>query len=195
MSEPVMMPAAESLPTTAIRTVDRRRRGAPVVVPNGETAAADDAVAEATSRWLTFSLAGVRYAVEVARVQEILRPRPLTPVPGGAHWLAGIMNLRGAIVPVLSLHRLLDQPAAEQTDDSRVLVTDVTGEAVGLQVDAVGGVWHAADRLFEPAPAVGDARATLPVGGVFQRTDGVVLVLDVAAVIGRCAGQAPLPSH
>lgn len=147
---------------------------------------------DATSRWLTFSLDGVRYAVEVARVQEILRPRPLTPLPGAQAWIAGVMNLRGAIVPVLCLHRLLGSAPAEITEDSRILVTDVTGESVGFQVDAVGGVWHAPDRLFESAPPVGDTRRTLPVGGVFQRADGVVLALDVAAVIGQCV---PSPAN
>lgn len=138
---------------------------------------------EPTTRWLTFSLLENRYAIEIDQIREILRPCEPTPVPGAPDWALGVINLRGAIVTVLSLHRLLGRSIPAATEAQRVLVTDVTGEPIGLTVDAVGDVWNAPDRLFEPAPRVADRSDALPVAGVFQRQGDPLLVLDVRAVL------------
>ena len=148
------------------------------------------APAEATTRWLTFGLLDSRYAIEIDQIREILRPCEPTPVPGAPNWMLGVINLRGAIVTVLSLHTMLGRSIPEPTDSQRILVTDVTGEPVGLTVDAVGDVWNAPDRLLEPAPKVADNRAALPVAGVFQRQGAPLLVLDVRAVLDRIGASA-----
>ena len=125
---------------------------------------------EPTTRWLTFSLLENRYAIEIDQIREILRPCEPTPVPGAPDWALGVINLRGAIVTVLSLHRLLGRSIPAATP-------------IGLTVDAVGDVWNAPDRLFEPAPRVADRSDALPVAGVFQRQGDPLLVLDVRAVL------------
>jgi purine-binding chemotaxis protein CheW len=88
---------------------------------------------------LTVGVAGEILALPASTVREVLRPAPLTRVPHAPVSLLGLSNLRGAVLPVLSLARLLGQEAAAPTPASRVVVMD-GGTPVGLLVDSVASL-------------------------------------------------------
>jgi len=88
---------------------------------------------------LTFSLNGERFRLPSGQIMEILRPRPVTRVPNAPPSLLGVSNLRGSVLPVISLARLLGLAAAPATPTTRVVVVD-TGRPVGIVVDQVFGL-------------------------------------------------------
>jgi len=130
--------------------------------------------------WCTFRLAGGDYGVELAHVQEVLRPLPVTRLPLAPPAIAGLINLRGRIVPVVDTCLVLGRGAApaRSTDPAArgafVVVRSAEGP-VALLVDAIGDVRHA-DAA--PLPSL----ATEPVAG---RDPGGSLIACTLALPGQ----------
>lgn len=133
--------------------------------------------------WLGFELGAQRYAVPLARVQEVIRFEPPTPVPGGPPDVLGIINVRGSIVTVFDGGRRLGlPPAAGRGDDSeRVIIFAFGEEMVGMRVHAMGDVLDLRDADVMPPPPGRASRADDPVESVVPFGEGFIALLDVAA--------------
>ncbi|HEX6674919.1 MAG TPA: chemotaxis protein CheW [Actinomycetes bacterium] len=134
--------------------------------------------------WLcTFKVGDRWLGIEVARVQEILRARPATPVPLAPPVVAGLVNLRGQIVTAVDLRRRLELVQQEQEHDPAQVVVDGAEGAVSLLVDEVGDVLEVAEDDFEPPPPTmtGDARELI--SGAWKLPDRLLLALDVDAAV------------
>src|SRR5947209_2133991 len=101
---------------------------------------APDATASAGRQYLTFTLAGRECGVDILAVQEIKGYSPITPIPNAPAAMRGVMNLRGAVVPVVDLRAALHLPEEECTRYTVIVVTRVRGKIVGVIVDAVSDV-------------------------------------------------------
>jgi purine-binding chemotaxis protein CheW len=139
---------------------------------------------ETDQQVVIFRLGTGSYAVDIAAVNEIIRPQPITVVPQAPPFVVGVINLRSSIVPVLDLRSRCGLPAAEQTKDSRVVVVQVNDQSVGLQVDAVSEVTLLAPELIEPAAGLircaGQEQLLI---GVARLDDRLVMLLDLAQAI------------
>jgi purine-binding chemotaxis protein CheW len=101
---------------------------------------------------LSFELDGSPYAVPVERVREILRMRPVTPVPRFPEDVRGIISIRGEIMQVVDLRRRLGVEAVEPTRRTRIIVaTTSTGDAAGMLVDSVRSVMRVPRESIRPA--------------------------------------------
>ena len=94
---------------------------------------------------LIFKVAGERLALPARDVAEIIRPRAVTRVPHGPPSLIGVTNLRGTVLPIISLARLLGHDAAAPSPGARIVVM-ATGAAVGLLVDEISALTPASDE-------------------------------------------------
>ncbi len=102
---------------------------------------------------LAFELDGAGYAVPIERVREIVRMRPITPVPRVPEAILGVISLRGAIIQVLDLRRRLGLPPAETSRRTRIVVLHGEDRQVtGLLVDAVSEVLRVTDDQIRSAP-------------------------------------------
>ena len=97
-----------------------------------------------------FEVAGRVVAIDVARLREIVRYAEPTPLPGAPGEIEGVIELRGALVPVVDLGRALGVGRARPGRRTRIAVAEVEGLVVGLVVDA------ALDMLAAPAASLGD---------------------------------------
>ncbi len=138
-------------------------------------------VAPRSAAWIGFTLAGQQYAAPVERVQEVIRPRDIAPVPGAPEVLLGLMNLRGRLLPVIDGRQRLALKGGAQNDpgSERVLVLDTGGEPAGLLVEAVGDLIRIDEDQIAPVPVGRAARQHDPVRGVVQRAMGFTALLDV----------------
>ncbi|MFH5923007.1 chemotaxis protein CheW [Roseomonas xinghualingensis] len=93
---------------------------------------------------LTVTVAGQTLALPAGAVQEVLRPRPVTRVPHAPPGLLGLINLRGAVVPVVSLARLVGLEEAAPSPSARIVVVNGTAQA-GLLVDSVSALGSVGD--------------------------------------------------
>jgi purine-binding chemotaxis protein CheW len=133
--------------------------------------------------WCTFQLAGGDYGVELARVQEVMRSQPVTRLPHAPHAIAGLMNLRGRIVPVVDTRRLLgiDEPRSGDVARSGGLVVVRGAEGpVALLVDAIGDV-----RRAEDAPPSLPAAESPLIACTLALPGQLLVVLDLDRALER----------
>jgi purine-binding chemotaxis protein CheW len=129
---------------------------------------------------LVFTLNGDPYAIAVERVREIVRLRPITPVPRVPEAIRGVISLRGEVVQVIDLRRRIGLPPVEPSRSTRIVVLHgEDGRLSGLLVDAVSEVLRVTeDRLRPDGP--GDA---VTVSGLCVRGDQFVSLVDLDRVL------------
>jgi len=123
-----------------------------------ETTQADDALEEVsdrnTARWLRLRCNSQVYALELLKVQEVVRPAPLLSLRGTSSAILGVMNLRGQVVPMLDLGSYLHStPIARDpvnNPETRIVVIEERGEVMGLVVSEVEDVTNLYDDQIEP---------------------------------------------
>lgn len=125
---------------------------------------------------LTFTVAETPYAVPVESVREIVRIRPITPIPRISSHVRGVISLRGQIIQVVDLRLRLGLPAAEITRSSRIVVIHADDERVaGILVDAVDEVLRVTEGAILPS-AAGD---TGTVDSLCARGDQFVSLINL----------------
>jgi purine-binding chemotaxis protein CheW len=101
-----------------------------------------------------FEVGGRVVALDVAHVREVVRFQPVTPLPNSPRLIEGVIDLRGAVVPVVDLGRALGMEPMQVTPNSRVAVTVVDGLVVGLLVEAAVEVLQVNANSMEDPPAL-----------------------------------------
>jgi len=126
---------------------------------------------EAVAYWrgVGFILGGKQYVASMEDVSEILTTPKLTLVPGVKHWVQGVANVRGRLVPIMDLAAFLGERVSSQRN-KRVLVIEHGDLINGLVVDAVLGMQHFPEESMQPiAEADVDERVAPYVLGQYQR--------------------------
>ncbi|MBV4473603.1 chemotaxis protein CheW [Pseudomonas sp. B2M1-30] len=159
---------------------------------------------EGDGQYLTFTSGGEMYAIAILGIKEIIEYGGLTVVPMMPDFVRGVINLRGAVVPVIDLAARFGQPNASLSRRSCVVIVEGHSEAegrqdIGLLVDAVSAVLDIAASDVEPAPNFG-ARINAEFISGMARMDGkFVIVLNVDRVLSvddmAVIGTACAPAH
>jgi purine-binding chemotaxis protein CheW len=132
-----------------------------------------------TEQLATFVICGRSYGVPVSRVQEVLRAQPCTPVPLAPGPVAGLMNLRGEVVPVIDLRTRLALPARAPDEATMNVVVRADGEVISLLVDRIGDVVDVEEDAFEAPPDTVGAPARELIAGAYTLPDRLLIALDV----------------
>ena len=134
-------------------------------------------------QYLTFNLAGEEYGIDILKVQEIRGWMPVTKVPNAPVFVRGVMNLRGAIVPVIDLRLRFGLDAVEYTKITVVIVVTVQSDSgsriIGMVVDGVSDVLNVSAADIQPSPDFGTAVHTEFISGLVTIEAGMVMLLDV----------------
>ncbi len=132
----------------------------------------------ATTQYLTVNLAEEEYGIDILAVREIRGWTPVTRIPQAPHYVLGVLNLRGAIVPVLDL-RLRFGLTREDYDATTVtVIVTVAGRLFGIVVDAVSDVLDVENSHLRPVPDMGTAVDTEYLKGLTSIGERMVLLLD-----------------
>ena len=135
-----------------------------------------------SSQYLTFMLGGEEYGVNILSVQEIKSGEETTRIPKTPSYIKGVMNLRGAIVPVVDLRERFSIKAAETQDMTVVVILNVVAEdrsrLVGAIVDDVSDVYVLSDQQIRPTPDFGSAINTEFINGIATLEDHIIIVLN-----------------
>lgn len=135
-------------------------------------------------KYLSFSLADEFYGLEILRVQEIVGMLPVTRVPRLPEFVAGVVNLRGRIIPVIDVRSAFRMDLAPITDRTCIIVVSVTraegvSTVIGIIVDEVSDVLDLAAEAIEDTPSFGVEVDTSFIRGVGRFDDRVILLLDI----------------
>jgi len=128
-----------------------------------------------------FQLNEQQYALPIQETQEIIRMSNITRVPNTKHYVEGIINLRGSIVPVINLNKRLNLPVSEYGEDTRIIVVENGGQKVGMIVDIVLEVGRFSEDEIEPPSVAGDSVDYLK--GVVKKKDQLWLLLNLGEII------------
>lgn len=139
------------------------------------------------TQFLSFSVAGSDYGLPILKVREILSYEGSTPVPGTPSSIRGVVNVRGAVVPVVDLAVKFGRAATESTKRTCVLVVDAQsgGESLtlGLLAAAVNEVVELGKDDVEPPPSFGTGVRVDYLLGLGKTAGGFVLLLDLDRVL------------
>jgi purine-binding chemotaxis protein CheW len=142
---------------------------------------------EVTKQYVSFMLAGEQHGVDVVRVQEIKGWDSVTRVPSTPSYILGVINLRGAIVPVIDLRVRFRLESAAYGSTTVVVVVRVPGErgerTVGLVVDAVNSVHDIAPSSIRPSPSLPGMVDDAYIEGIAVVGGALMLLLDVHALV------------
>jgi purine-binding chemotaxis protein CheW len=135
------------------------------------------------NQFLTFTLDNEQYAIGVAKVREVLEHTKITKLPRTAVFMKGIINLRGAGVPVIDLRLKFGLPETPITKDTSIIVMEVESQdgavVVGALADAVHEVVDIDEKSIEPAPRFGTRLAAEFIKGVGKKDDLFIILLDI----------------
>lgn len=143
---------------------------------------------------VTFNLGDESFGLDIMNVQEIIRIPHITKVPQAPNYVDGVTNLRGHILPVIDTRTRFGMPKVEMDEATRVIVVDVEGRTVGLNVDTVSEVLRVEGHSLEPAPvSISEGVSGNSITGVVKLNKGskLVMILDVAEICSF--GKTPLP--
>ena len=149
-----------------------------------------DALSSATafanegSQYLTFTMAGEEYGVEILKVQEIKGYSAITPIPNTPAYVKGVMNLRGTIIPVVDLRAKLAMANGQYNQFTAIVVLTVGAKTMGLVVDAVSDVLKIPRAEIQAAPDFGAAVDARFISGMAKAGDKLVVLLDIERVLG-----------
>jgi len=151
------------------------------------TAARMAATAPDPTQYLTFMLRGEVYAIGILSIKEIIEYGGITSVPMMPGTIRGVINLRGAVVPVMDLAVRFGRTAGEVTKRSCIVIVELAiagqPQVVGLVVDSVNAVQDIAAADIEPPPNFGMAITTDFVSGMGKVNGRFVILLDIRQVL------------
>ena len=129
-------------------------------------------------QFATFFLDGFFFAVEVEKVQEVIRYQEMTRVPLASPVVRGLINLRGQIVTAIDLGRRLGLPDRPDGEPPVNVVVQTDDGAVSLLVDEIGDVLDVPEAAFEPPPEALRGPARDLIRGAYKLDGRLLLVLD-----------------
>jgi purine-binding chemotaxis protein CheW len=138
-----------------------------------------------TELHVAFNVGEATYVLPASAVVQMESFSGVTRVPGVPDYVAGLVQIRGALLPVVDLRARFDLPAVEPTLDTRLVVVERNQRRVALLVDRARDILKIDSASFEPPPPVVAAQAAGFVRSVARVGDRLVLLIDCDRVIGE----------
>lgn len=131
---------------------------------------------------ITFEVAGQIFALDIMAIREIRAWTPVTPMPRVPHYVAGVVNLRGTVLPVIDLAARLGWPATEATPRHAIIVCQVGSQSQGLIVDSVSDIVALQADALQPPPHAGRDDVIPFLEGLVAIEERMVMVLDLQSL-------------
>lgn len=132
---------------------------------------------------VVFDLASESYGVDIGAVREIIRMQTITRVPRTPDFVEGVINLRGKVIPVVDLRKRFRLVIAEQSAENRIVVVDISGQDIGVIVDAVTEVLRIFEDSIEPPSTVITTAESKYLMGIAKLEDRLIIMLDLECVL------------
>lgn len=158
------------------------------------------APASRSGKYLTFILSGEQYCIDIRTVNSIQSMRPIVPLPQTPHYVRGVTNLRGKIIPVINTRTKFGMPEIEPTGETGIIILDVGEKQIGILVDSVKEVVDIDESMIAPPPSFGDGGiGSEMISGLCRMGEQVKIMLnvekmlsdDVSALSGAFGGSLP----
>jgi purine-binding chemotaxis protein CheW len=129
---------------------------------------------------VSFKIGNEEHGIDVLKVREIIRMSNITRVPNTPHYIEGVINLRGKVIPIISLRMKFSLPEAENDSRTRIIVMDMDNELMGFVVDSVAEVIRiAVNEIQPPPPIVTGGIEQECLSGVIHHAERLLVLLDL----------------
>ena len=128
---------------------------------------------------VSFKIGSEEFGIDILKVQEINRMMQITKVPNAPNFIDGVVNLRGRIIPVISLRTRLNMEKIENDNRTRIVVVDLEGTIVGFIVDEVSEVLRIPKSITEPPPEMVAGIDSDYITAVGKLEDRLLILLDL----------------
>ncbi|WP_167568855.1 chemotaxis protein CheW [Brevibacillus migulae] len=142
----------------------------------------------ASQKEIIFRIDREEYAISVMEVVSIEKPHELTPVPKQNPYVLGVIHLRGQVVPIIDLRKILNESASTVTDSTRYIIASVAGQVIGFVVDAATDILDVpASTIQKPALFSKDF-----IYGIAKLEDRMIVLLDIPRLLESALGDISL---
>ncbi len=135
--------------------------------------------AKNTSQFVGFHMDGQQYAIRIEQIREIVILTQVTQTPQVASYVEGVSNLRGEIIPIINLRKLLGLTPKPADSETRTIVVNVGDRTMGCTVDAVSQVIRIPHASIQPAPDTLTTDGNHDIAGFAKLADKLVILLDI----------------
>lgn len=158
-----------------------------------------NARASSLGQYLTFTLGNEIFALDIARVREVLELTTISDIPRTPKYMRGVINLRGHAVPVMDMRMKLGMNMVQDTVDTCIIIMEVAfGDedvVLGALVDSVREVFEMSENEIEPAPRMGAAINAEYIMGMGRQEDQFIIIVDVDSIFSQAELQAAADSN
>ena len=139
---------------------------------------------------ITFRIGRQEFCVDIMSVREIRGWTPATPLPRSPGFMKGVINLRGAVLPIVDLGARLGLQTSEPTARHVIMVAHIGGRTVGLLVDAVSDIIQLTDEAIQPTPDVASDQVRTFVKGIFAVDGRMISLLELEWIVPDTEAEA-----
>jgi purine-binding chemotaxis protein CheW len=133
--------------------------------------------------FLSFTLGGEEYGVEILRVQEIRGYDSVTAIAHAPDFVKGVINLRGTIVPIVDLRIKFALGSASYDEFTVVIILSVADRVIGVVVDGVSDVISLQPEAVQPPPQLGRVVDTDYILGMGSRDENMIILVDIERLL------------
>jgi purine-binding chemotaxis protein CheW len=139
------------------------------------------------NQMVCFAVAKEEFAVDIMKVQEIIKMPNITRVPNSPEFLEGIITLRGVVIPVIDFKKRFGVPDIGESKESekRIVVVDISGKTIGLTVDKVTQVVKLDASQISQPPELLRADKMGHISGIGQTPDSMLIILETEALVSE----------
>lgn len=134
-------------------------------------------------KFVAFMLGAQHFCIDIMSVREIRGWTPATPLPLTPEFVRGVVNLRGAVLPVIDLSACLGFDMIEPTSRHAVIIVEAPGQDVGYLVDSVSEILEISPDVMQPAPETASTSSVRLLQGIIAREKDVISVLSLETLI------------
>lgn len=134
---------------------------------------------------VTFGIGEEEFGLDILKVQEIIRTVEVTKVPSAPAFVDGVINLRGRIIPIITLRKRFGLPPRQEDKNTRIIVIELPKAVVGFVVDWVSEVLRISASTVEPPPAIISGIQSDYISGVGKLQDRLLILLDLDRILGQ----------
>lgn len=138
---------------------------------------------------VTFKLGEETYGIDIMDVKEIVKIQEIRAIPGAPPYVAGILNLRGTIIPVINLHKRFNLKKLETGEEEKLLsgiiVININDKLIGIIIDKVSRVIIVEAGAIKPPPQIISGIGAEYIDGVVNNEDGYLIMLDIRRMFSK----------
>ena len=149
-----------------------------------------EATTAAARELIAFRIGEQEFCVDIMAVREIRGWTPATPLPRAPGYMKGVINLRGAVLPIIDLGARFGLRTSEPSERHVIMVAHVGGRMVGLLVDAVSDIIQLTDEAVQPTPDVASEQVKAFVKGIFAIDGRMISLIELDRIIPEPEAEA-----